>query len=488
MISRPSSQTSQPRPQAPVAGFGPVVLDEPDVVRVDVDAERLEAGQVQLLRVARVRLEDHLELGVGLQPVRVLAVAAVVGPDTRLDVRDPPRLGTEHPQDGRRVQRAGADLGVERLHDHAAAVGPVLRQREQRVLHGEHSKPRAIVRRGFQDTKSISPGLSIPPSVVRGGDMNNTLVVDDAELYYEVRGTGPLVVLVGAPMDADSFAPLADLLADDYTVLTTDPRGVNRSPLRDGGTSTPEQRADDLARLIRHVDAGPATVLGSSGGAVTVLALAQRHPDAGQHGDRPRAAAGPARRGRRRAAGQVRADDGRLPGRGRDRRLEAVLRAGEHPGAGRPIEGMFGGERDPQQVADERFWFAHEMRRDDHAGCRTSTRCATAAYGIVVGIGEESAGQLCDRTSTALADRLGITPTRFPGDHTGFADRPEPFATALRCGPHREVRLPRGSCGAVCEAGGVPVRAPCERRSHRAPVGGAAWPRSTAWRLDLNRG
>jgi NADPH:quinone reductase-like Zn-dependent oxidoreductase len=109
--------------------------------------------------------------------------------------------------------------------------------------------------------------------------VNNTLVVDDAELYYEVRGSGPLVVLVGAPMDADAFAPLAELPADDCTVLTTDPRGVKRSRLIDGGTSTPEQRADDLARLIQHVDAGPATALGSSGGAVSVLALAQRHPE-----------------------------------------------------------------------------------------------------------------------------------------------------------------------------------------------------------------
>ncbi len=135
-------QTVQPDLPAQTPGtrrrVGPVVLDEADVVRVDVDPEHLEAGQEELLRVARVRLQHHLELGVRLQPVRVLAVAAVVRPDTRLDVRDTPRLGTEHPQDRRRVQRAGSHLGVERLHDHAAPVGPVLRQREQRVLHGEH--------------------------------------------------------------------------------------------------------------------------------------------------------------------------------------------------------------------------------------------------------------------------------------------------------------------------------------------------------------
>ena len=106
------------------------------------------------------------------------------------------------------------------------------------------------------------------------------LEVPRGRLHYEVRGQGPLLVLVAAPMDARSFAPLADLLAADHTVLTTDPRGINRSlvhhPERD---STPEQRADDLSRLITHLDAGPAAVLGSSGGAVSALALVQAHPE-----------------------------------------------------------------------------------------------------------------------------------------------------------------------------------------------------------------
>jgi hypothetical protein len=50
----------------------------------------------------------------------------------------------------------------------------------------------------------------------------------------------------------------------------------------------------------------------------------------------------------------------------------------------------------------------------------------------VVGIGEDSTDQLCERTSTALATALGITPTRFPGGHTGFADAPAAFEPALR--------------------------------------------------------
>jgi hypothetical protein len=38
------------------------------------------------------------------------------------------------------------------------------------------------------------------------------LEVPGARLYYEVRGRGPLVVLVGAPMDARPFGPRADRL------------------------------------------------------------------------------------------------------------------------------------------------------------------------------------------------------------------------------------------------------------------------------------
>jgi pimeloyl-ACP methyl ester carboxylesterase len=81
-------------------------------------------------------------------------------------------------------------------------------------------------------------------------------------------------------MDATSFAPLANLLAGDHTVLTTDPRGINRSPVDDPAQdSTPQMRAGDLSRLLTHLGAGPAAVLGSSGGAVSALALAQAHPE-----------------------------------------------------------------------------------------------------------------------------------------------------------------------------------------------------------------
>jgi hypothetical protein len=95
------------------------------------------------------------------------------------------------------------------------------------------------------------------------------------------------------------------------------------------------------------------------------------------------------------------------------------------------MEQMFGGERDPQQVADERRWFAHELRPTAQWQPDIALLGSTATR-LVVGIGADSGGQICDRTSRTLATALGIEPTIFPGGHTGFAEAPDTFAARLR--------------------------------------------------------
>lgn len=259
-----------------------------------------------------------------------------------------------------------------------------------------------------------------------------TLDVPGATLYFEVRGTGPLVALVGAPMDANAFAPLADLLATEFTVLTTDPRGINRSTVEDrDADSTPELRADDLSLLIAHVDSGPATVFGSSGGAVTALALTQAHPDqvATVIAHEPPLEEMLEDRVELRAATEemvARYLGGDVVGAWST--FFASANIGMPPGA---IAGMFGGERDPQEVADERFWFEHELRPStywlpDHAVLqRVSSR-------LVIGVGEDSAGETCDRTTIALASALDLDRTTFPGGHIAFAEDAAGFVGRLR--------------------------------------------------------
>jgi pimeloyl-ACP methyl ester carboxylesterase len=233
-------------------------------------------------------------------------------------------------------------------------------------------------------------------------------------------------------MDARSFAPLADRLAADHTVLTTDPRGINRSPVDDPDRdSTPEMRADDLARLLTHLDAGPAAVLGSSGGAVSALALGQAHPELVHTviAHEP-------------PLSELLDDREQLRAQAED--IIATHLSGDVRGAWKKFlvnanitlpeavfEQMFGGERDPQQAADEHFQHAH-MLRPTAQWLPDLTALRSTTTRIVVGIGEESGGQLCERTSTALAAALGIEPTMFPGGHTGFVEDPDAFATRLR--------------------------------------------------------
>jgi pimeloyl-ACP methyl ester carboxylesterase len=259
-----------------------------------------------------------------------------------------------------------------------------------------------------------------------------TLDVPGARLYYEVRGQGSLVVLVGAPMDARSFGPLADLLAGDYTVLTTDPRGINRSLVDDPGQdSTPELRADDLARLVAHLDLGPAVVLGSSGGAVSALALVQAQPGLvrGVIAHEPPLIELLPDAAERHAGNEV---------------VIARWLAGDYAGSWRAFlenaniqlpegvfEAVFGAESDAQAIADTTFQNTHMLRPTTHF-LPDIAALRSAGTRVVVGIGEGSAGQVCDRTSRALAAELGIEPTMFPGGHAGFAEDPEGFAVRLR--------------------------------------------------------
>ncbi|MFX0574611.1 alpha/beta fold hydrolase [Nocardia nepalensis] len=267
-----------------------------------------------------------------------------------------------------------------------------------------------------------------PSSAVTTG----TLVVSDARLYYEVRGAGPLLVLVGAPMNAASFAAAAEQLATTNTVLTTDPRGHFGSLLDDPNQdSTALARAGDLAQLITHLDAGPAVVFGCSGGAVSALALAQTSPnlvttvvahEPPLHELLPDA-----------EAHRLRIED-----------IVATYATGDAIGAWRKflaqtdihipepqLEQIFGADRDPRQVASERFWFGHELRLttswvpDPPLLRSISTR-------VIVGVGAESTGQVCDRTSRALASQLGVDPVLFPGGHFGFAKDGVTFAARLR--------------------------------------------------------
>ncbi|GAB3711070.1 alpha/beta fold hydrolase [Nocardiopsis nanhaiensis] len=126
-----------------------------------------------------------------------------------------------------------------------------------------------------------------------------SLRVPGARIHHEVRGSGPLLLLVpGGPQDAGVLADLGRRLADRYTTVAYDPRGNSRSVLdtapenpahenpaaedqapENQGDQRLDVHADDAARFIRALGGGPAHVFGTSGGAQIALALAARSPE-----------------------------------------------------------------------------------------------------------------------------------------------------------------------------------------------------------------
>ncbi|MET8151312.1 alpha/beta fold hydrolase [Actinoplanes sp. NPDC049668] len=260
--------------------------------------------------------------------------------------------------------------------------------------------------------------------------MTRTLPVPGGRIHYEVRGSGPLLLLAAAPMGADVFAPMADALSDRYTVVTHDPRGVGRSPLDDPAQdSTPELRSDDVIALLDALGADSADMFGTSGGALTGLALAVRQPG------RLRTLVAhepPVLRLLPDAAAQLAAVEDTVAAFHRDglgaawqRFMEQAGYDGEHPDEDP-------GEHEPseQDLADGARFFAHELW---HTTSYLPDVAALAAgpVRVVVGLGVESHKLLTCRTSVALAEGLGTAPADFPGEHTGFADHPAAFAEAL---------------------------------------------------------
>jgi pimeloyl-ACP methyl ester carboxylesterase len=112
----------------------------------------------------------------------------------------------------------------------------------------------------------------------------HTLNAPGATLSHDIRAgeagrSGPVLLMIGSPMDASGFATLAGHFRD-RTVVTYDPRGVGRSRRVDGAAwATPDEHAGDLRRLIAELDTGPVDIFGSSGGAVNALALVAGHPE-----------------------------------------------------------------------------------------------------------------------------------------------------------------------------------------------------------------
>jgi pimeloyl-ACP methyl ester carboxylesterase len=255
--------------------------------------------------------------------------------------------------------------------------------------------------------------------------------VPGARLHYEVRGAGPLLLVIGSPMASAEFAPLADALASDHTVVTYDPRGYAASPVDDpAAPSGVEQRSDDVNAILDDLGAESADLFGSSGGAVTGLALVTRHP--GRIGTL--IAHEPPLLGLLPDAAQQHANTEEI--------IDTFHRDGFEAAwmhfmrnAGFDVSPDDAPAAPPEQSEDD----VRQAARFFEIDLRPTTQYVpdiealkASQTRVVIGVGVESTKLLTYNTSTTLAGLLGSTPAGFPGDHGGFMGAPTEFADAMR--------------------------------------------------------
>ncbi|GAA3932656.1 alpha/beta hydrolase [Actinomadura viridis] len=96
------------------------------------------------------------------------------------------------------------------------------------------------------------------------------------DLFWLDTGTGrPVVLLHGGFVDHGMWDDQIAALASRHRVIAPDARGHGRS----ANATEPFRFADDVAALLRHLDTGPAVLVGISMGAATAVDTALEHPE-----------------------------------------------------------------------------------------------------------------------------------------------------------------------------------------------------------------
>ncbi len=106
-----------------------------------------------------------------------------------------------------------------------------------------------------------------------------TLQLDDLDLYYEIRGAGPrLLMCNGSGATIEGSGILIDRLAAHFEVLVHDQRCLGRTSIPERQPTMADYAADAIA-LLDHVGWSTARVFGISFGGMVALELAVTAPE-----------------------------------------------------------------------------------------------------------------------------------------------------------------------------------------------------------------
>lgn len=263
--------------------------------------------------------------------------------------------------------------------------------------------------------------------------MEQTLKVSGATLFYRVRGTGPLLLILGGGhSDADTTDALCEQLIDNYTVVTYDRRGLSRSTIdASSGSPTIATHSNDVHHLLAALTSDPSFVFGNSIGALIGLDLVIRHSEQ----VRVLVAHEP-------PAWQL------LPEAERDlaiRSIKEIVETFRREGTKAAFQkfAIFAAvdhadhEPDvvlskptPQIEANMKFFFENDALSVNHY--RLDIAALTTMHtGIVSAVGRSSHNSPPQRCAEELSAKLGTKLIEFPGSHMGWMLRPKEFAAKL---------------------------------------------------------
>ncbi|MFG1780239.1 alpha/beta fold hydrolase [Micromonospora sp. NPDC049048] len=279
-----------------------------------------------------------------------------------------------------------------------------------------------------------------------------TLTLDGTPIDYRYRGDGPpLLLLPGGAGHAGVLDGLAAHLADYYRVVAVSSRLVSAPPGTVHVDQHPKAYAEDILGVIDRLFDEPPTVFALSASAITTLELLTRHPDclrlavvheppllgllpdAGRHRTALEAVRAAARTGGMDEAARLMTETMTAPAPGTD--IPDLRHVGDW------LDGYAGTLPEPPTpellelftvLGEFQPLFLEHILIPFATGEVDLTALAAVSSRLVPIAGIDSRGQLPYRAAAALATRLGLPLTEFPGGHLGPVDRPAQFAGAFR--------------------------------------------------------
>ena len=123
--------------------------------------------------------------------------------------------------------------------------------------------------------QEIDPGVA----ELGAGFVSSTADVNGTTLHYVHGGTGPAIILLhGFPQDWYEFHQIMPRLAQSFTVIAVDLRGIGGSKGTPGGYDA-QNLAEDVHQLAQQLKLERVYVVGHDLGGIVAYAFARLHPE-----------------------------------------------------------------------------------------------------------------------------------------------------------------------------------------------------------------